>query len=94
MGVCLHHVEMILRDRFFFMNFAFNYKCSEEDEQEKNLPVINFPVHSGVARLSVTVGPRWGIFVSTSPMQIVSTRYESISFWTLHTFICKVHGCA
>jgi len=28
---------------------------------------------SGVARLSVTVGPRWGIFVSTPPMQIVST---------------------
>jgi len=57
-----------------------------------NLRIKNPPSYtatiSGVARFPVTVEPRWGTFVSTPPVQIVSTRYESISFWTLHTFIC------
>ena len=28
MGTCLGHVEVFIRDRFFFMNFVF--ECSEE----------------------------------------------------------------
>ena len=33
MGICLRSVEMIVRDRLFFMNSAFMnfaFKCSEE----------------------------------------------------------------
>ena len=33
MGSCLHHVETIVRDQFFFMNFGF--KCSEGRVKEK-----------------------------------------------------------
>ena len=36
MSVCLRHVEAIVRDRFFFMNFAF--VCSEEGRvKEKHI---------------------------------------------------------
>jgi len=28
MGACLRHIETIVRDQFFFMNFAI--ECSEE----------------------------------------------------------------
>jgi len=35
MGVCLRHVEMIVRDQYFFMNFAF--KCSEEGRVREKL---------------------------------------------------------
>jgi len=38
MGVCLWHVETILHDRFFLIDFAF--VCSEEGDTQKNLPSI------------------------------------------------------
>ena len=40
MSVCLHHIEVIARDRFFFTNFAF--VCSSKGKPH---PVIDFPVH-------------------------------------------------
>ena len=35
MSVCLRHVEAIVLDRFFFMNFAF--VCSEEGQVKEKL---------------------------------------------------------
>jgi len=43
MGACLRHVKIIVQDRLFFMNFAFN--AVKKDEQRKNYPVIHSPVH-------------------------------------------------
>ena len=45
MIVCLCHVEAIIRDRFFFTNFAF--VCGEEGRVKKTFThVIDSPVHS------------------------------------------------
>jgi len=41
MGVCLRHVETILCDRFFLIDFAF--VCSEERWYTNNLPSNRFP---------------------------------------------------
>jgi len=44
MGACLHHVETMVRDQFFFMDFTS--KCNEKGwEQKKNYPAIYSPVH-------------------------------------------------
>ena len=45
MGVCLRHVEIILRDWFFPIDFAL--VCSEEKwYTEKTCPVFDSPIHS------------------------------------------------
>ena len=36
MSACLHHVAAIVRDQFFFTNFAF--VCNEEGRVKENLP--------------------------------------------------------
>ena len=38
MSVCLRHVEAIVRDRFFFMNFVF--VCSEEGRVKETFIII------------------------------------------------------
>ena len=44
MSVCLRRVKMIIRDQFFFSDFAF--VCSEEGYNKgKTYPVIDSPVH-------------------------------------------------
>ena len=44
MGACLRHIETILCDQFFFMNFTL--KCSQEGcVKEKAYPVIHSPVY-------------------------------------------------
>ena len=42
MGACLRHVETIVRDRFFFMNFAF--KCSQEGRVKEKLTQSSIPL--------------------------------------------------
>ena len=35
MGACLHHIEVIIHNQFFFMNFAF--VCSKEEQVKEKL---------------------------------------------------------
>ena len=44
MSTCLRHVEVIIHDQFFFMNFAF--VCNEEGASKgTTYSVIETPVH-------------------------------------------------
>jgi len=46
MDTCLRHIETIIHDQFFFINFAFHQRNEEGlVAKGKTYPIIHSPVH-------------------------------------------------
>ena len=61
MSACLRHVETIVRDLFFFINFTF--KCSEEGPVKENFAQSSIPLFM-VSTMAKIVAPYLNWFVS------------------------------